>query len=75
MIDDMEGLYTHASEAFRAGQRAGVDDFFRGAQMLLSAISVAHESEENPVAFHVAEECCKALRELKDRYEKRRMTV
>lgn len=79
MIDDMQGLYSHASEAFRAGQRSGRDEFFRTAQAALGSISAKHErgtigaSEELTTArFHVAEECCKAVSEVRDALDKPR---
>lgn len=79
MIDDMQGLYSHASEAFRAGQRSGRDEFFRVANGALGLISAKHErgtigaSEEMTTArFHVAEECCKALGDVQDALDKPR---
>jgi hypothetical protein len=83
MIDDMGGLYSHASEVFAAGQRRGRDDYYRALQPALSAISVEQESgpvngPEEKVAtrgFHVAEACCKAARELKERMDDKKKTV
>lgn len=66
MIDDMEGLYSHASDAWRAGQRRGRDDFYRTVLDRLGLISVKHESADNVPAFHAAEECCKAVVEAKE---------
>jgi hypothetical protein len=65
MIDDMQGLYSHASDAYRAGKRAGRDDFFRAVIARLGFISVEHEGANNVPAFHAAEECCKAVVEEK----------
>lgn len=83
IVDDMGGIYSHASEAFAAGKRAGRDEFFRAGQYALSSISVKYES--GPVSgpdealatrgFHVAEECCKALRETKERFDAAKKTV
>jgi len=77
IIDDMGGIYSHASEAFEAGRRRGRDDYYRVLQPALSKISV--EQESGPVSgpdekiatrgFHVAEACSKAARELKERLD------
>ena len=83
MIDDMQGLYTHASEAFRAGQASGRDELYRTAQGVLGRISVKYESEAvsgpgEPLAtrgFHVAQECARALRETKELLDTRRRAV
>lgn len=75
MIDDMQGIFTHASEAFRAGKRRGREDAFSAALSVLGLVSAKHEREENPAAFHAAEECCKVVRELWNRAEKRREIV
>lgn len=83
LIDDLGGLYSHASEAFKAGERRGRDDFFRLAQVALGQISAKHGSGpvNGPEAllttrgFHVAEECGHALRKLKDAFDSRRETV
>lgn len=79
MIDDMEGIYSHASDAYRAGKRAGRDEFFRAANGVLGSISAKHErgtigaSEEMTTArFHVAEECCKAVGDVRDALDKPR---
>jgi hypothetical protein len=66
MIDDMEGLYSHASDAYRAGKRAGRDDFYRKVMTLLGRISVKHETAKNVPGFHAAEECCKAVVEARE---------
>jgi hypothetical protein len=66
MIDDMEGLYSHASDAYRAGKRSGRDDFYRAVMTLLGRVSVKHESSGSVPAFHAAEECCKAVVEAKE---------
>lgn len=83
IIDDMGGIYSHASEAFAAGQRRGRDDYFRALQPALSKISV--EQEAGPVngpdekvatrGFHVAEACSKAARELKEQFDAHKKTV
>jgi len=80
MIDDMYGLYSHASDAHRAGKSAGRDEFFTAAQALLGQISVRQEqgSPDDQLStrgFHVAQECAKALRELKEKFDGRRRTV
>lgn len=83
MIDDMQGLYTHASEVFRAGKVSGRDELFRAIQTVLGRISVKYESgpvsgPDEPLAtrgFHVAEECAKAVREVKDAFDAHRETV
>lgn len=78
MIDDMQGLYSHASEVYRAGQRSGRDDFYRGIQTLLGQISVKYEKQQGDLAtrgFHVAQECAKAVSDLKARLDDARKTV
>lgn len=68
MIDDMEGLFTHASEAYRAGKRSGRDDYYRVLQDELRRISVEQEKQTDDLAtrgFHVAQACCKAASDLK----------
>lgn len=75
MIDDMGGLYTHASEAYRAGKQTGRDDFYRAVRSALSQLSVKHERATDPAAFHVAEEACRILREAKDRFDRRLETL
>lgn len=80
MIDDMQGLYSHASDAFRAGQRSGRDEFFRAANGALGSISAKHErgpahgvdGQLVTARFHVAEECCKAVRDVRDALDKPR---
>lgn len=83
MIDDMGGLHTHASEAFRAGKVSGRDEFFRAVLTLLGQISAEQESgpvngSEEAVAtrgFHVAEACCKAVREVKEFLDSRKQSA
>jgi hypothetical protein len=67
MIDDMQGLFSHASDAYRAGKRTERQDFYDAAQTALAQVSLTHEKAGNVEAFRAAEECCKALRELKAR--------
>ena len=78
MIDDMEGLYSHASEAFRAGIWSGRDDYHRSLISVLSWISVKYERQQGDLAtkgFHVAEECCKAVIKLKATIDNERVLV
>jgi hypothetical protein len=80
MIDDMQGLYSHTSDAFRAGKVAGRDEFYRAVLTVLSMISVKHESGPPDSAmattgFLVAEECCKAARDVKEHFDKQRTTL
>jgi hypothetical protein len=73
MIDDMEGLFSHASEAYRAGKRTGIDEFFRNVQGRLGQISVKYEQQQGDLAtrgFHVAQECAKAVGDLKVVFDK-----
>jgi hypothetical protein len=65
MIDDMHGLYSHTSDAYRAGKRTERQDFFDAMMNIILAISVKHETAGNDAAFHAVQECGKALRELK----------
>lgn len=65
MIDDMQGLYSHASDAYRAGKREGHDELYRNAMAMLSGISSKYETIGHVKSFEVAEECCRALRHIK----------
>jgi len=65
MIDDMQGLFSHASEAYRAGKTEGMDDFYRFAMSRLSRLSVDAEKQDDAAAFHAIEACCTTLRDLK----------
>ena len=68
MIDDMQGLYTHTSDALRDGRRQGRQDFFDAVLNELRKISVEQEGEQGALAdrgFHVAQECCGAVVRLK----------
>lgn len=80
MVDDMGGLYTHASDAYRDGKRAGRDDFFRAVISALQTISISQEKmpPSDDLAtrgFHIAQECCKAVVELKGTFDKERRTL
>ena len=65
MIDDMQGIYSHVSDAYRAGQREGREEFFRHALAMLSGISSKWETARKDDSFATAEECCRALRHIK----------
>lgn len=65
MIDDMQGLYSHTSDAYRAGKREGRDEFWRHALEMLSGISSKYETIGHVKSFDVAEECCRALQHIK----------
>ncbi len=67
MIDDMQGLHSHASDAYRAGKSEGRDDTFRLLQIELVRISVSHEKTGNVEGFKAAQECAKAMFDLKAR--------
>lgn len=67
MTDDMDGLYSHASDAWRAGATEGRDAFYRVAMQSLSRVSLKHEQSGNVAAFHAAEDACRALRDAKER--------
>lgn len=75
MIDDMGGLYTHASEAYRAGKQTGRDDFYRAIMAELSKLSVKQERTTNAAAFHVAEMACRIVRLAKDSFDKQKVTL
>lgn len=83
MIDDMDGLYSHASEAYRAGKVAGRDELFRASIGALGAVSAKHEKGSSSglegqlvtERFHVAEECCATVRKIRDALDARRETV
>ncbi len=69
MIDDMQGLYSHTSDAYRAGKREGRDELFRLALAMLSGISSKWETASEDKSFHTAEECCRALRHIKSKLD------
>lgn len=72
VIDDRDGLYSHVSEAIAAGRSFGRDDLFQAVSAKLRAMSVKYEPNDDPTAFHVAEEACRALREAREELEKPR---
>lgn len=65
VIDDRNGFYSHVSEAVEAGRRFGRQDLFNAVLAKLRAMSVKYEPD-NPTAFHVAEEACRALLETEE---------
>ena len=69
MIDDMQGLYSHASDAYRGGKRAGRDDVFRAIQEVVIRASVAHETADEDAAFHAVQALAKELRALQVRMD------
>lgn len=69
MIDDRGGLYSHASEAVAEGRLMGRDELFLAVSKRLRAMSVKYEPGDDPTAFHVAEEACRALREAKAEFD------
>lgn len=69
MIDDMQGLHSHASDAYRAGIREGREEFFRSALAMLSGISSKWETAGDDKGFQTAEECCRALRHIKSQLD------
>ena len=71
-IDDMQGLYSHVSDAFRSGKRQGRDDFFRAIQLAIGQISVEQEKQMGDIAtrgFHTAQKCAKAIADLKSQFD------
>ena len=60
-IDDMQGLFSHVSDAYRAGEREGRDLFYKHLISALGHIGVAHEKAGNVAAFHAVEECTAAM--------------
>lgn len=64
MEDDMQGLYATASEAFRAGDKAGAYSALQAVRAQLSFISAKYERDADPAKFHCAEECCEAVMEM-----------
>jgi len=78
VIDDMGGLYSHASEAFRAGERAGRYDYWRSLVSVLSFVSLKYEKQNGDLAtqgFHVAEECIRAAGELRERCDNEKTII
>jgi hypothetical protein len=67
MIDNMQGLYPSALDAYEAGKRNGQEEALKISLHALSLISSKYEGESMPQAFRAAEECCKAVRELRAR--------
>lgn len=62
MIDDMDGLFSHASDAYRAGQRDGREKFYNRLLSVIGFIGVKHEKANAVPAFHAIEECTAAIR-------------
>jgi len=75
VIDDMEGLYSHASEAFREGRRRGREDFVNSAMRKLSQVSLSYEQAGDTSGFRAAEECCKTVRQLATAFDTERKTL
>lgn len=78
MIDDMSGLFSHASDAHRAGVRAGRQEMYDATMPTLARIGVEQEkdmSEFGTRGFHVAQACCKALRELKEKFDAQKQKI
>jgi hypothetical protein len=79
ITDDMEGIFSSVNEAYQAGKKAGRDEYWRALNTHLASISVKYEQgavsgPEEPLAtrgFHVSQECLKAARELKERFDAR----
>jgi hypothetical protein len=69
MIDDMQGLFLTARDAYLAGKREGVNEALRIAGIHLSRISSELEIANNTEGFHAAEKCCAILRGLKSEME------
>ena len=62
----MQGLYSHASDAYRAGQREGRNQFYDRLLSAIGFIGVKHERADNVPAFHAVEECTAAIRRVKE---------
>jgi len=65
MVDDMQGLFAQASEAYAAGKKEGRETFFAHALRRLSELSSEYEKAGNVEAFHAAEMACGTLRSAK----------
>lgn len=65
MLDDMQGLFDSAKDAYAAGKRQGREDLFTHALKRLSEMSVQYEKEGKVDAFHAAEMACGLLRSSK----------
>jgi hypothetical protein len=66
MIDDMQGLFPTAQSAYEAGKKNGRDDAFATVMSVLGAVSHNHEASGNVKGFKAAEDCCRAVREMRD---------
>jgi len=66
MIDDMQGLYSHTSDAYRAGQREGRNQFYSRLLTAIGFIGVKHERSGDVSAFRAVEECSAAIRQEKE---------
>lgn len=64
MIDDMQGLYSHASDAFRAGRARGCNDVLRAVEEIVIRASVRHEAAGSDAAFHAVQDLAKELRQM-----------
>jgi hypothetical protein len=67
MIDDMQGLFSHASEAHRAGQIYGRDELFKAVLTSLGRLSATYEKGGNVEGFRAAEAACGVLRTINEK--------
>lgn len=65
MVDDMQGLFEQASDAYEAGKKAGRETLFAHALRRLSELSAEYEKAGNVEAFRAAEMACGTLRSAK----------
>lgn len=78
IIDDREGLYSHVSDAIRAGDRMGREELYRLISDALMRVSVEQEqdmSELGTRGFHVAQACCGAAKRAFDALQARKKVV
>lgn len=66
MIDDMQGLYAKASDAWDAGIKGGTKQTIEQALRLLGNVSSKYEIAGDVQGFRAAEECCQMLVELRE---------
>jgi hypothetical protein len=64
MTDDMEGLFSHASDAYRAGQKSGRDELHKAALGSLGFLSNKFEQAGDVTAFRAVEAACGVLNDI-----------
>lgn len=74
--DPMRDLYPTCGQAFKAGERHGIDNGLEAAIRAVGDLYVKHEMASDPVPFNAVGECLIVLRRLKlESYEQNSLAV